>query len=455
MRTFNRFSAVLAVIALGAPACGDDEGTTGKTDTTSTTDSTTTTDSTVTTTDATTAPDSTTTAPDGDVVVANPCDPNPCTTAPAASCDGNQRVTFTAPGTCTNDDGSAVCAYAETKTACGEGNVCSAGACVAAGNACDYTFGNRVSYVTEVRVGNQNKPQGSSTYVDACCFDLGGPDDKIDNALGVLMVAIASFVPGFELNGTLKEQIADGSLVLLLETNGVTDVSNQTNVTINGFYGEIVSGEGSPTAGTGHFLADSASFIEGTKTPLINFAGASIVNSVLGAGPATFKLAIPLLGAVVNLDVSQTRLEALVAAGPNGNGLTMTGSAIDPETEEAFGAKLGGSINLAELANALNTYMAASCSCVEDGNTATPGIFIVTETATQFKLACEAGWKKDNCEAGECVLADNLTLVCSAGPALINPDIDLDDDGVRESLSVGVFLKATSATIDGVSGCER
>ena len=34
---------------------------------------------------------------------------------------------------------------------------------------------------------------------------------------------------------------------------------------------------------------------------------------------------------------------------------------------------------------------------------------------------------------------------------LLAPDIDSDDDGIKESLSIGVRLKATSAMIDGVA----
>jgi len=62
----------------------------------------------------------------------SPCDPNPCTTAPAAECtDGVTLVTYGAPGTCTVDGTDAVCDWPETTTNCAlTGGTCSGGACV-------------------------------------------------------------------------------------------------------------------------------------------------------------------------------------------------------------------------------------------------------------------------------------------------------------------------------------
>ena len=51
---------------------------------------------------------------------------NDCLIPPAARCDGNSVVQSTVPGTC--NDG--ICLFAEARTACEEGTVCDAGACV-------------------------------------------------------------------------------------------------------------------------------------------------------------------------------------------------------------------------------------------------------------------------------------------------------------------------------------
>ena len=47
------------------------------------------------------------------------CNPNPCTVTPDPICDGNQKVTYTAPGTCSDATGTSACTYAEaSRTAC-------------------------------------------------------------------------------------------------------------------------------------------------------------------------------------------------------------------------------------------------------------------------------------------------------------------------------------------------
>jgi len=45
--------------------------------------------------------------------VADPCDPSPCTVAPAPTCDGSARVTYEAMGTCDDTTGTARCTHAE------------------------------------------------------------------------------------------------------------------------------------------------------------------------------------------------------------------------------------------------------------------------------------------------------------------------------------------------------
>jgi hypothetical protein len=64
---------------------------------------------------------------------ANPCDPNPCTNAPAAKCqDAKVLLTYAAPGLCANDNGAPKCTYSESTTDCSlTGKECKDGACVA------------------------------------------------------------------------------------------------------------------------------------------------------------------------------------------------------------------------------------------------------------------------------------------------------------------------------------
>lgn len=69
--------------------------------------------------------------------IPTPCEPNPCDTAPAAECDGNELLVYGLPGTCSNDNGSASCSYVVTMTDCVAefGTSCVAGACEGAPSA--------------------------------------------------------------------------------------------------------------------------------------------------------------------------------------------------------------------------------------------------------------------------------------------------------------------------------
>lgn len=442
MRTITRLSVpVCAALTMGFTACDSDEA--EPSDTVQDTADTTSPDTTDTTPDST--PDTTDTA---DTTPTDPCDPNPCTNAPGPRCSDDSAgvVTSAGPGTCTASGTTASCAYTETTTACGADKTCAAGACVDVGDACDYMFDTRVSYVTEIKV--VKSPAGAPSASD-CCFDFND-DGKSDNALGNLLTN--DLVLGFfNVNTTLQEQIADGGLVLLLETKNVTDIANASNVTVNGFYGADADDDLTNNAtGMSAFTVNPSSFTPNTMSPVIAFSGASIASSTLTAGPSIFRLSIPLLGASLDLAINGTRFESAVAAGPAGadKGLAMGGT---------DGGKLGGYVAMADLANAFNTYLNASCTCVTKKDTSKEYVVVNTgATAQSLNInikdgaAC-TGEGEDTCKQA----GDGLGQFGVILGGLLAPDIDSDDDGIKESLSIGVRLKATSAMIDGVAECVR
>ena len=434
MRKFKVISASLvAASSFGFAACGDDEtpGTDGAVETTPDTTSETATEISPDTTPETT-PDTT--------EVTDPCTPNPCT-AKAAICNASgEKVTYGA-GVCDAGD----CTYPETVAACGADETCNAGECIGAGNACDYVFDRRISYVTSIEIAPASPP------AEACCFDFNG-DSTTDNKLGSVLALVGNFAEDFDVNQLLADQIADGGLVLLLEAKNVTDVANASGVTLNGFYG--ADGDADTTnnaSGTAEFIVNPSSFVEGTSAPLISFAGASIVSSVLNAGPSVFALSIPVLGAALDLRVDGTRIEGSVAAGLDGadGGLKMG----DP-----VGASLGGYVATSNVAAAFNTYLDASCSCITKIDTAKP--YVGTEVkANAEQLVLNIG-KGDACtEEAESTCASIAQYIGQGGlastligPALA-PDVDGNNDGLKESISVGVRVKATSARIIGVDSC--
>lgn len=438
MRKFSCLSAALvAAFSFGALGCDDDSGTPADTSSpdTSTPDTTTPDTSTPDTSTPDTTPEETDTTP------TDPCDPNPCTTAPGPSCDAEGKVvTYTAPGTCTNEDGQAACDYDSAVTECGAGEVCSAGTCLTAGSVCDYEYDARVSYVTEIAVGNQG---GADT---TCCFDYNG-DDTPDNSLGDLLKTAGTLL-GLDVNATIAEQIAGGTLVLLLETKGVEDATNDDSFDISGFYGDDADEDAANNAaGTSAFTVDPSSFQSGTSIPLISFPGATITAGQMAAGPNLFQLSLPIVGAQLDIAVSETRLEGDVAVGPNGQGLAIGA--------DGNGAKLGGVIKEKDLYAALNAFV-ASCTCVEFTNPA--DTVLIGEDGQ-----CNAA-KTDKCTAADGDACKQLPPLCGTLLAFIDSDVDTDClvsgsyneadcDGENDAVSIGVWARATSGTIAGTQTC--
>jgi hypothetical protein len=265
-----------------------------------------------------------------------------------------------------------------------------------------------------------------------------------DNALGKLLGLITGIAPDFDVNATIAEQISSGSLALLLETRGVTALTNATGISLNGFYG--VDGDADLTnnaAGTSTFKANLNSFQPGTAIPWIAFSGVSIdASGVLSAGPAPFNLSVPILGATLDLRVDGTRLSSPVAAGPNGpdGGLSMGGDE---------GGRLGGFVAIETVAMAFSQYLEGACSCIPKVDPTKP--YIGTKIASgkvqlDVNLGSAAACTDDICK--------QIGQYVPIAKSFITPDVDGDEDGILDSMSVGVRIKATSATMSGVM-CEE
>ncbi len=71
--------------------------------------------------------------------LADPCDPNPCVSAPVDGCDGNVAVTYEPTGSCETSEGNVECTYAEaSRTDCAEnGDICENGSCVTSVEPCN------------------------------------------------------------------------------------------------------------------------------------------------------------------------------------------------------------------------------------------------------------------------------------------------------------------------------
>lgn len=71
--------------------------------------------------------------------LSDPCDPNPCVSAPVDGCDGNTALTYEEIGFCETADGNVDCTYDEaTRVDCeADGEICENGACVVSVEPCN------------------------------------------------------------------------------------------------------------------------------------------------------------------------------------------------------------------------------------------------------------------------------------------------------------------------------
>lgn len=145
---------------------------------------------------------------------ADPCDSVACTTPPAATCDGDTRVSYASDGTCVGDG---MCDYTETREECAAGctsGVCNDAACDAV--TCDNPPGDRCdgeTAVTYVQTGTCDDSSGTAicdyaptfntcTYTGATC-DQAACVNPIQQVGGVVIVEymadpVGSFVDANE-----------------------------------------------------------------------------------------------------------------------------------------------------------------------------------------------------------------------------------------------------------------
>ena len=416
----------LVFVAVGLVGCDDD----GATPTTTPGD-----DTAVTTTDTAGEQQGDATGPADDAGPADdttevpepvdPCDPNPCG-AQAAACDGDFAVTY-GEGTCTNVDDAAVCDYTEEKVDCAADDMsCINGACISAGTPDDIAFSDVGSWVDSIVIG-------SGDADDACATDLDG-DGVVDNGLGKLLNQLKPLVGDFDANGVIAENIANGSMTLIFDWAGLDDTfaGDASGVTMRGFFGEDADDDAANNlAGDGEYYVNPDSFIEGTDVSLIHFADVEIAGGAFTAGPAPFSLSLPLFeGITMDVDVANTYI--------GGAGVAHNGTGV-----EVSDGTIGGVIPMEQLYGALNLYVEANCDCLGIEQ----GVSLITYLDENTKAQCAPVNSICTDEDGFC---GQIGQFCAVAVGVIKADIDSDDSGEEDGISVGLYYTAQSGTILGL-----
>lgn len=251
-----------------------------------------------------------------------------------------------------------------------------------------------------------------------CCFDLDG-DGFEDNSLS-LAASLA--------NESLADGIADGSLSLILEHDGLEALEVGQAFDINFLLGaeSTVDGE----------IIDPASFDSGVA-PQAVLPNATIVDdggvSVVEAGPGTVVIVLELFG----LELSLALRNAVVSA-----------DIVDAESSLETGVtlengRLGGLVLFDELVTTINN-VTATCDCL--GN---PEALIDMEAETACVEYTEA--ELAGCVDDESICADiakNCSAVTALAPAIVIHDVD--GDGEPDAISAGMTFEAVPAVIAGV-----
>jgi hypothetical protein len=310
---------------------------------------------------------------------------------------------------------------------CTEGQWVS-GECKEAGTPQDYVFSTTASVVTGLTLATvDGAPE--------CCFDLNGDGKGNDNKLGQVIDALAPLL-GEEVgvNAELAASIESGSISYLFEYVGLSGLQGFLDdtppFTINIFSGQDTDDDYSDNlAGTGSYFAELDSFSPGTGNPLSYFPNVTITDGQMKAGPGKLNLAFNLGTIVFDVVISETMLEASVEPGPNPDGIAFTNG------------KLGGVLTMKDFYAALNTYADTECSCLN----------VETELITYMEITGK-GLCNDT-SASTCAndsVCKQVGDSCFALLLLINPDVDIDMDGILDGMSIGIWMDGTSTTIQGL-----
>jgi hypothetical protein len=271
------------------------------------------------------------------------------------------------------------------------------------------------SYVSALSISMEFDADGEAS----CCFDFDG-DGKLDNGLGDLLDQFGALLGDTDPNAALQESIDEGSLVIVLEHAGLTDLAAGNTYDVNFLIGSSVD-----TAAK-EVTINPSSFEDGAH-PHAQLPNAKIQGTKLTAGPGSVFLSIPLLDIELNIVLRNAMVEANVV-----------GSTIDGGVQLSNG-KLGGILPVQGIYDAINDF-AATCDCLSYTGDLISTNGDVTSCAAVTNT-CDSG---DVCST----IAENCNLIPIAGAFT---DLDVDGDGQPDAFSLGFNFEADAVVITGVA----
>jgi len=345
-------------------------------------------------------------------------------------CDDPTQTCVTAcdADACEVCDGAGACG----STCAAETQYCRAGACLERPVlTCDQPDGFCDGAVVDELVLQPAPGDGEP----GCCCDLDD-DGQLDNGLAKLIEIAEPFL-GYDrayFNQGIAAQIAAGTVLLVVEFLGLDDLVTDDYVTFNAYLASDADDDLTNNfTGAGEFWVQALS-LSPEGDPLMSFEAATVTAGRLEGGPATFLMPLDLvgMGRPLLLSVDHATIAADLSAQGAGYALA--------------DGQVCGWIHREKIVTTVNEFIAASCACLE------LRADLLTYDGALFHCAPLPSTR-------HCSDFDDLGAICNqfaencAALALLVPavlDLDIEDDGKGDAISLGVTLRATGASIVGV-----
>ena len=207
-------------------------------------------------------------------------------------------------------------------------------------------------------------------------FTSPPPDSEmgVDNQLGPILSEQEEM---FHIRQNLRNSLADGRLIVLIEVSDIHDFENDDWVVVDFMFGVLPAGVAAPMVdASGRILPGQTFDVQASSldadmmTPLIRFDGAQIIDGRVSTGAADFAIAIPYdMDTDFELDIKRSRTrfdiaDTTLARGVLGGSLRVdeTAAAIAAADPEMFDEDL---VRLVlESAADLDRDAAADCTSV-------------------------------------------------------------------------------------------
>jgi hypothetical protein len=265
--------------------------------------------------------------------------------------------------------------------------------------------------------------------------DLDG-DGVVDNGLGALFGLFGADA-GEDSQQDLQESIQDGEYILLarLVVDGFPNDSGVAMQLFPGLANPTVDATEDNLTGSGHALIDPEADRDA-------YLCGALTEGSFYTGPRSFVIPVGALGSIVYLSVQQARAES---DGPINDSLMPA-------------MHVGGGLTQHTINTQLLPFMAVN---INDEIRNDP-----TDEVAQITLGfVDSGCRSDISGCGDVINGEGECAPWDGDPAnppisvtelrcspfvasALQPDVDLDGDGVKDVLSVGVMFNALNITID-------